>query len=83
MSDKNTTPKLPKYKKTIDTTGFGLSCTTEYGFDDEGWFHHAYTYTYKNRKAIVGWQWATGNHCQPTGTPVKAHTPLIMRMENG
>lgn len=47
MSDKNTTPKLPKYKKTIDTTGFGLSCTTEYGFDDKGWFHHAYTYTYK------------------------------------
>lgn len=58
MSDKNTTPKLPKYKKTIDTTGFGLSCTTEYGFDDEGWFHHAYTYTYKNRKAIVS---AVGN----------------------
>ena len=53
MSDKNTTSKLPKYKKTIDTTGFGLSCTTEYGFDDEGWFHHSYTYTYKNRKAIV------------------------------
>lgn len=29
MSDKNTTPKLPKYKKTIDTTGFGLTCVTE------------------------------------------------------
>lgn len=58
MSDKNTTPKLPKYKKTIDTTGFGLSYTIEYGFDDEGWFHHAYTYTYKNRKAIVS---AVGN----------------------
>lgn len=51
MSDKNTTSKLPKYKKTIDTTGFGLSCTTEYGFDDEGWFHHSYTYTYKKQES--------------------------------
>lgn len=58
MSDKNTTPKLPKYKKTIDTTGFGLTCVTEYGFDDDGLFHHEYTYTYKNRKAIVS---AVGN----------------------
>lgn len=36
MSDKNTTPKPPKYKKTIDATGLGLSCVTEYGFDDRG-----------------------------------------------
>lgn len=53
MSDKNTTPKPPKYKKTIDTTGFGLSCVTEYGFDDAGLFHHSYTYNYKNRKAVI------------------------------
>lgn len=53
MSDKNTTPKLPKYKKTIDATGFGLSCVTEYGFDDAGLFHHSYTYNYKNRKAVI------------------------------
>lgn len=52
MNDKNTSA-TPAYKKTIDTTGFGLSCVTEYGFDDKGWFHHAYTYTHKNRKAIV------------------------------
>lgn len=53
MSDKNTTSKLPKYKKTIDTTGFGLSCVTEYGFDDAGLFHHSYTYNYKNRKVAI------------------------------
>ena len=53
MSDKNTTPKPPKYKKTIDATGLGLSCTTEYGFDDAGLFHHSYTYNYKNRKVVI------------------------------
>lgn len=53
MSDKNTTPKPPKYKKTIDATGFGLSCVTEYGFDGAGLFHHSYTYNYKNRKAVI------------------------------
>lgn len=52
MSDKNTTPKPPKYKKTIDATGFGLSCVTEYGFDDTGLFHHSYTYNYKNKVVI-------------------------------
>lgn len=53
MSDKNTTPKPPKYKKTIDATGLGLSCVTEYGFDDAGLFHHSYTYNYKNRKVVI------------------------------
>lgn len=53
MSNKNTTPKPPKYKKTTDTTGFGLTCVTEYGFDNDGWFHHEYTYTHENRKAVI------------------------------
>lgn len=29
MSGEKTTPKSPEYKKTIDTTGFGLTCVTE------------------------------------------------------
>lgn len=53
MSGEKTTPKSPEYKKTIDTTGFGLTCVTEYGFDNDGLFHHEYAYTYENRKAVI------------------------------
>lgn len=53
MSGEKTTPKTPEYKKTIDTTGFGLTCVTEYGFDNDGLFHHEYTYTHGNRKAVI------------------------------
>lgn len=52
MNDKNT-PTPPTYKKTIDTTSFGLTCVTELGIDSENTFHHEYTYTHENRKAIV------------------------------
>lgn len=53
MSGEKTNPKSPEYKKTIDTTGFGLTCVTEYGFDNDGLFHHEYAYTHGNRKAVV------------------------------
>lgn len=53
MSGEKTTPKSPEYKKTIDTTGFGLTCVTEYGFDNDGLFHHEYAYTHENRKAVI------------------------------
>lgn len=53
MSGEKTTPKSPEYKKTIDTTGFGLTCVTEYGFDNDGLFHHEYAYTHGNRKAVI------------------------------
>lgn len=52
MNDKNT-PTPPTYKKTIDTTNFGLTCVTELGIDSKGWFHHEYTYTHNDRKALI------------------------------
>lgn len=47
------TPHETTYKKTIDTTGFGLTCVTELGTDSENVFHHEYTYTHGNRKARI------------------------------
>lgn len=52
MNGKNT-PEPPAYRKTTDTTGFGLTCVTELGIDGKGWFHHEYTYTHNDRKAFI------------------------------
>ena len=48
-----TSQKTPAYRKTVETTAFGLTLTTEYGYDENGFFHHDYTYEHDDRMAIV------------------------------
>lgn len=52
-----TSQKTPAYRKTVETTTFGLTLTTEYGYDENGFFHHDYTYEHDNRMAIVHAIW--------------------------
>lgn len=79
MNGKNT-KEPPKYRKTTDTTGFGLTCVTEIGIDGKGRFHHEYTYTHGDRKAFI--------LVAGSGTPLPAdwhtrHTAYATYYENG
>lgn len=48
-----TSQNSPAYRKTVETTTFGLTLTTEHGYDENGFFHHDYTYEHGDRIAIV------------------------------
>lgn len=43
----------PQYKKTVETDSLGVTLTTEYGFDENRMFHHAYTYEHGNRRVEI------------------------------